>query len=384
MAEEYKTISLVNRESLSSIEDKTKTILLDLQYKVRFTSGLKFNGALGLETAILQFIGTWVQKNNHKKVFHSYQKSTAEDFSELCESIFGIAALSMADEIWSDTLEPVKKRVALEEAKQVVENLRLERFEECFTKKYFGVPYIKTPRFDKEFEMPFYNNGEVIGLGSFQGILNGILSESVSEIGRFGALTEQIDSADLGSVVWELLKNTHDHGRSQPNKKSYLMKNFRSVVIQQQNVTDDYLQQWCGDKPSAAQAAFRESWIGKSATLPFLDLSVVDFGSGFLSLAKDKVVSDDPKVVFLKCMDSGWSRLSDRNRGDGLTKVLQAVHKYKGWLRIRTGNILLEKTFVDGTEACIHADDITVMPADVAGTSVHIAFPLKIENAGVK
>ena len=79
----------------------------------------------------------------------------------------------------------------------------------------------------------------------------------------------------------------------------------------------------------------------------------------------------------MKCLEKGWSRLEDKSRGSGLTKVLNCIHKYKGWVRIRTGNLLLEKTFSEDDSPQIKREDIQVMDVCVAGTSVHISLPLQ-------
>jgi hypothetical protein len=45
-------------------------------------------------------------------------------------------------------------------------------------------------------------------------------------------------------------------------------------------------------------------------------------------------------------------------------------------LRIRTDNILIEKSFSESNEPKITRDDISVMENCVVGTAIHIALPL--------
>lgn len=377
MEENIKDFRVSGNESLTEIENKTTALIENQPYKVRFSPELKTRGALGAEAAVLQLLGTWLQKNKHKKIFHSYQGDKPEDFKKLCSSIYGIAALSMVDEVWDVGKKTLLKGLTLNEAKATVQSLREGDFSNCFKSKYFGVPYIKTPRYDKEFDMPFYNGSSVIQADAFYRIIEKILASKIAGNSRFESLKNMIDIEDLSGVLWELLKNTHDHGRHDRigNK---LSRNFRALIIQQQDVNSKYFDSWCGSNPSKAQEDFRNNWDRKKqGNYYFLDLSVVDFGSGFIDLAKEKSGLEGDKKIFLKCLEKGWSRLPGNSRGDGLTKVLNTVQKYKGWLRIRSSNMLLEKTFVAGGSAQILSEDVQVMSSSVAGTSVHISLPLE-------
>lgn len=376
MSDGFNNFPISSNESLTSIEAKTTELILDKQYKIRLVTSLNTRGSLGVEVALIQLIGTWLKFNKNKKVFHSYQKNTPESFQELCSSIYGIAALSMIEEVWDENKNKLPKGLVLNQAKSIIENLRNGEFGQSFTSRYFGVPYIKTLRYDKEFDMPFYNGEDVIKSDAFYRIVERILKDNISGFLKFESLKEMIKMEDLSDLLWELFKNTHDHGRHD-STGNINPENFRSIIIQQQDVTNAYLDQWCGEKPSIAQLKFRSNWYGKSEKHYFLDLSVIDFGAGFVELAQHKAGSKDSIDVFMKCLEKGWSRLEDKSRGSGLTKVLNCIHKYKGWVRIRTGNLLLEKTFSEDDSPQIKREDIQVMDVCVAGTSVHISLPLQ-------
>ena len=382
MNNEFENLAISGHESLTSLEEKTTKLSLDKQYKIRLPVNLNTRGALGIEVALIQLIGTWLKNNNRNNtVFHSYQKSSPESFEELCSSIYGIAALSMINEVWDVEKNKLPKGLVLDKAKHTIESLRERQFEDCFSPRYFGVPYIKKRDYDKEFEMPFYNSDEVIESGAFYRVVEQLLKEKIcfKSHSRFKSLCEMIEIEDLSSTLWELFKNSHDHGRHDA-KGNINSENFRSIMIQQQDITDAYWDQWCGVSPSDVQNKFRNIWYGKSLRLSFLDFSVVDFGDGFFELAKSKANTEDSVEVFIKCMQQGWSRLDDKSRGSGLTKVLNCIQKYKGWLRIRTSNLLLEKTYSENDSPLIERSDIRVMNTYVAGTSVHISLPLPSFN----
>ena len=95
-----KTLEVKKAETLHSLEEKVRQLGSDVDYKLRLPASLNTRGALGIEVAVLQLIGTWLRSNNKKHIFHSHQKDNADDFKELCESVYGIAVLSLVDEIW--------------------------------------------------------------------------------------------------------------------------------------------------------------------------------------------------------------------------------------------------------------------------------------------
>jgi hypothetical protein len=379
MDTEFKTLEVSREESFGSIEDLYKNILTEQKLKLRLPASLHSSGALGLEVAVIQLLGTWLRTGAYTKIFHSYQDANINDFKKLCESIYGLAALSLADEVWSKSGEKVPRGMALSNAAETIENLRNKKFEYSFKSHYFGVPCIKKPTYDQEFNVPIYNGNEVIESNAFFRQIKQIIDAKIGTPGRIEKLDDIVDIQDLSELLWELFKNTHDHGREAVNH-SDLSLNFRGLIIQQQNIDDEYVERWCGKSPSQHQIQLRNSWRLRGQKHQVLDLSVVDFGEGFIKLANAKAGSPDTNegkiCTALKCFEEGWSRFPKRNRGSGLTKVLQGIQKYKGWLRIRTDNILIEKSFSESNEPKITRDDISVMENCVVGTAIHIALPL--------
>ncbi|MBU2887474.1 hypothetical protein KO507_17045 [Gilvimarinus agarilyticus] len=377
MSQEYTNYRVSAKESLSSIERKLSDLIKDKPYKIRLPAKLNNDGALGVEASVLQLLGTWIRKNRHKKIFHTYQKGEAQEFSKLCTSMYGICALSLTDEVWDVSGERLKRGMVLNYAKDSVDALKRGDFANSFKSKYMGIPFIKTPSYDRELEMPLYNNSDVIESSAFYRIFENILREKIAGYSRFETLKKSIDLHDLSDLLWEVFKNTHDHGRSHVNGDS-IATNFRTVIIRQPDIDKSYFDGWLGDNPTPAQKKFVEYWKDKNfEKYPFIDLSVVDFGEGFVEMARGKAGSLDGKMVFFQCLESGWSRLSGKSRGEGLSKVLSAVRKHNGWLRIRSGKFLIEKTFEAEMGESLSFGDIQEMDEEVSGVSFHVSFFLK-------
>ena len=94
MSDNYKSLVIYRKESLESIEEKYKDLLLNKQYKLRLPSSINSAGALGIEVAVIQLIGTWLRRGEYKKIFHSYQNSTVNDFEKICSSLYGLIWIS--------------------------------------------------------------------------------------------------------------------------------------------------------------------------------------------------------------------------------------------------------------------------------------------------
>jgi hypothetical protein len=375
----YKDLKVALNESLETIEKKLSNLNAGDNYKLRPVAGLKTKGALGIEVAVIQLIGTWIGKTENS-VCHTYHDSAPESFDELCSTIYGIAALSMADNVWSMTKERLSRSTVLSGAVASIGSLRAEEFSKSFKSRYVGIPCIRKPTYDKEFFMPIYNGDDVVDADAFYNIMKNALSDTIGDNSRYERFDNNVGLVEISNMLWELFKNTHDHGRHD-EKGNELSSNFRSLIIQQQDVTDGYLDNWCGNKPTNAQNIFRANLDNKDGNNHILDISVIDFGKGFVELAKKKSGLNSEKEIFLKCLENGWSRLSKGNRGVGLTKVLKKVNEHKGWVRIRSGNLLLEKAFSAEGDREVTVNDITEMNSYVVGTSFHVSIPL---NSSIK
>jgi len=384
----YKSLDIKRGESLNSLEEKYKGLLSGQQYKLRLPSSLHSAGGLGVEVALIQLIGTWLRVGEYTKIFHSHQDPTADAFEEICLSMYGLTTLTLVDEITSASGDKVPKGMALQGAINTMESLKIGDYEKCFRSRYFGVPCIKTPTYDNEFHAPFYNGENIIDSDAFYKQIVKILENKIGEKGRKSTLKSMIDFRDLSELLWELFKNTHDHGR-EDTLGDFLPLNLRGFLIQQNDLTKDYLDIWCGETPSITQQNLRKNWKNNESKNFVLDISIFDLGSGFFDLVQTKTGVDandkGRKAAILKCFEEGWSRLPKSNRGSGLTKVLQCINKYHGWLKVRTDNIVIEKTFVEGDSPFITENDINILDSKVVGTSIHISLrinPVEITASG--
>lgn len=377
MQSNQKTLQIKKNESLSSLERKILEVSQDKGMKLRVPSKLDTRGILGVEVALIQLIFTWLSENNENSTFHSYSSSKA-DFSALCNSMYGILLLTLPQTILDDSKLVVNRREALSGAVDSMNQLKNRVYKNIFPPQYFGVPCIRKRNYRREFDMPLYSGRteEVIESGEFETFFTKVLSGAVLKTQGKGANLMKIGIGAISEIFWELFKNTHDHGR----KDTYgniLKNNFRGFIWQRQHVTEKYLDGWCGDTGSESQVAFRNSLLShKSARPGILDMSVFDMGEGIVPLSKTKSGKTDDEDVLLWCLEKGNSRLHRPSGGAGFNKVIDKVIDHGGWLRIRTGNLILEKVFVEGCSVAISRGDVSRTDSFAKGTTVHISIPL--------
>ena len=186
-------------------------------------------------------------------------------------------------------------------------------------------------------------------------------------------------------MVWELFSNTHHHGR-EDCYGNIIKSNLRAIIVQQQDITTKYIQAWNDSEPAKVFQKIWHDYLSKQSTskhLHVLDISVIDLGGGLAEVAErrklcDLTASEEINVTY-KCINTSWSRTGRANRGSGFLNVLRCVQKHKGWLRIRTGRVVIEKTFQQEDRAEIAKSDIKFLECPVVGTSIHISFPLNEE-----
>lgn len=382
---ETKTITINEVVTFSDIEKHIEDIGNGEQYKIRLPYKLNTSGSLGVEVALIQLIGTWLYTGDYKKIFHSYTKMedlNSDSFGELCSSMYGIMTLALADEIWATGGEPIARSQALAPAVDIMNFLRKKDYSKAFKSRYFGVPCIRRDSYDKEFDVPLYNNKNIINEIPFTNLIINVLNSNFLSKTKTDFLSKLIDPSDLGRLIWELFSNTHDHGR-EDKKGNVIRRNLRGIVLQQQEIHNKYFENWLDGSKNTPLVNLRQDWsnISESKNLQMLDISAIDFGEGYAGLLSNIDIRDvgEDEEIFLtqKCMNENWSRTGRPNRGSGITKALECACKYRGFIRIRTGRVVVEKYYSkDSPSWKINREDLRFTGNYVRGVSFHISIPL--------
>ena len=221
------TITIRKDVNFKDIEELSKKIIKQPNTTLRLPNTLNTSGIFGIEGLVLQLIATWLRtEGNH--ILHTFVDDPEDEnqFSDMCNSLYGICALSLSSEILSVKKIKISRKTSLSLAVDRIKKVRDERFSEAFKGFYLTIPSIKAPRNNSEFLSPFYNGERVVGRGKFLQITKDALSAVIKEK-RNNYLSDSI-IINLSEIIRELFTNTHKHARKCVNG-NVLEKNFRSV-----------------------------------------------------------------------------------------------------------------------------------------------------------
>jgi len=349
---------------------------------LQIPNAFSFSGGFGLEGASLQVLSTWL-RSSESHIIHTSTKHPAQSdsFESLCNHLFGLCALRLADTILSATKTEVPIQTALKPAIPIFEKLRREDYKNAFKGMYLAIPAIKAPAIknsrDREYDSPLYNNEQVVGSEKFLQItkmaLASVLPQSISTNPLDPKLLENISE-----IIRELFTNTHRHARSDVNEHPY-GKNFRGIIFNTIMLKRARVRELSS---SGSSVLFFSEWIPSGEkTFKALDITVVDSGPGYARrwhrLDKDNLSLDQEKEAIIQCFKKHRSSDYTDSSGSGLTNVLRDIKALRGWFRLRTGRTLIEKSFFDqsGTSA-IELNDIREMDTFMEGVTFNFIIPL--------
>jgi len=158
--------------------------------------------------------------------------------------------------------------------------------------------------------------------------------------------------SDLSEIIFELFKNTHEHGRTKITG-GYYFPNVRNVTLRtirrkkSAYLADDEL-------PESVKEYFNNNLpLTEQSDFIMFEISILDSGPGLVCRYSNtddlSTLTINEEVTFtreclLKHKTSSNAYLSNI-KGEGLDKVMQLLNG-KGFLRIRTGRLDLFRNFI--------------------------------------
>lgn len=381
---ELKNIRILKSIIFSDIESLYSQIDFGLNYKVQVPNNLSHSGAFGIEGAVLQLFFT-VMRNSNILISHTAVNSVedSELYSDLCNNLLGLCALRLSDRIITNDKRPVDLKVALRPSIPIFQSIRSESFLSAFKGPYLALPSVKSPaRKDarsRELSMPFYNNENLVGAEKFLQITGNAI-KSIYPLFKTHNLDKQKSISNISEIIRELFSNTHRHARTD-YKGNYYDKNVRAVTYKLNSLDRKRMQEIA--KSGGGRLAKFIGWCLPQENEKFyaLDITVIDSGPGFArrwtGLEKDQIDSEMEKDAVIECFKKHTSSASDASSGSGLSNVLKDLKRLNGWMRLRTGRTLVEKSFFnyEGSTS-IKRSDIKMMEAFVEGATFNVVIPI--------
>jgi hypothetical protein len=151
---------------------------------------------------------------------------------------------------------------------------------------------------------------------------------------------------DLQVIIWELIKNTHDHATKDELNEVDLSPNIRGLYLKIHRSSKEVFIE--NAKESTGLQSYYENTL-KSGDNFILEISVFDSGPGlakrFLGREwKENLLIKEEVNIIKRCLVKGVSSLEGMEgkiRGYGLNNVLKTLSKKQGFLKIRSGKAAL-------------------------------------------
>ena len=381
-----KSLVVKRTVNLSELERALVAIGSGEGIELRLPNSLRDVGPLGIEAYLIQLVLTWIRSGENKKVLHTYlgAQQPASNFSTLCEHVYGICALSMADTILSVDRQNIPRRLALGPAIERMERTRRRDFKSAFKGMYVALPCIKGASGGGELDSPLYNGADVVAIDQFRRIVREALFATLpSKVLQSTVDENYLDP--IAEIVRELFTNTHNHARHD-EKGNQLLKNLRCVIFRQQKVSKKTFENWLqAGGGSKVKFGARKKFFETDGGASVLEIAIIDGGPGFAGRwtgkAEGALDLEEERLAVLECFKKHRSTQSHPSAGSGLSNVQRALARAGGWFRLRTGRVEIEKGYLDESgDIEIRASDVKAREAGAAGAAFNFTIPLRVQR----
>jgi len=372
---------VISRElTPSKIDELASKLANDANVILRLGSrGVKFGESLGLESQLIQLLATWYRSPNSSKIVRTYVGDASKDgFESLCQSISGMAYLTLCDEVLLDDGKTKASRSeAFRSAIGSIEKLANFEFKGAYKGRKIFFPCLKPSQNNGQIS-PLYQRGKISTQGEFNYIMQECLKGVLGHM-QFKLLGNKFH-LNVGSCIYELFKNTDEHSLKDQHG-NYFIKSVRGISVSVKQYELKNLEGVLGKKSSNyVQFLTRENQVKKYTT--FLEISVVDTGIGYAKnwyqykgKPLDLVSIDDEKEAILKCFEKHKTTKGTTSSGSGLTTVLSCLKDLNAGFILRTGRTLTSWYSTDNSDR-VESSNIEIKVNELSGTSFSILVPL--------
>ncbi len=351
--------------------------------------------SIGGEAALLQLLFCWASLNPNGQLnlkFSSQDEDFAHQLDKLSHRAFGFVGLLMAHDVLSS--DGISCREAGYQAcnARVSEILSSTDIEESLEKAVYGhrtfLPCVDHS--SKSKITPFYySNGKFRDRIDFRTLTEQLLERRSDS---FAKSNKEILEG-LGSVIFELMHNTHDWARTDL-ENCPLKKSIRGVLFTRFTFPVSGISNAAGDNLAITQYMQSLAARSQDSNLRFVEISVFDCGPGLAArwlsrpISKDVTLSEEYEAC-LACLGKHTSTSDESYRGLGLYDVMQTLNQLSAYIRIRSGRVAMERDFIslptsdsekaEGPKlplALEHVERIKGL-AMASGTLITILFPIR-------
>ncbi|MES2811504.1 MAG: hypothetical protein V4670_03455 [Bacteroidota bacterium] len=304
----------------------------------------------GITSLLIQYINTWLRLRSGNLIIE-----TKEDYSDLedvirQDYIFPSVIMAWDKGIYDlkgnnikHLIRPINERIV--DAMQSLESFPLinKEFKQQKGYKSLLTCFDHLPM-EKGYLDCFYLDNRYIPSEEY---LMNSLEETLNYVLTFNqAAREKLLSIkkDLISIIYELMKNTHDWARTDNNSK-LLNPNNRGLLIKfikktKENFTENYRNH------NGLKSYFESFTTNIKDELYFIEISVFDSGIGYVNrfTSSDELPSIQEQISIVKdCLikhNTSDKSLEKENKGIGLDKIMNVLNQ-KGVFILKTNNVFV-------------------------------------------
>lgn len=362
-----KGLSLADIESHLSLPD------LGLRQLV-IPHDLSEGGALGRSMQFAQFLLTWSRRGQNSTLYTYLEEDHPGAYQKFISRAYGLAAAFYADQVLSNRGKGADiRRSLLESAKPRIEAMHQADlsqtaysgsviefiFIEGAKRHYHGALYRRAPTASdladtelhkrcirRAWECNRMLNEWLKHLGIRKDVIRDLLGE-YSSTGITIQKSNDSEDGTLGRVLSEAFENTCLHAFRNVDGSKF-KRNFRCVKLAKHNtVGREHIKNFELSSIGAVKdseiyfntLADKDRGYGRK-NIEFLEFSILDSGPGFAASIRNAVggIGNDLEAV-ARCFESNVSSQIQISAGKGLYRILFAIHKLDGFLRLRTDTV---------------------------------------------
>ena len=346
--------------------------------EVFIPNSLKNAGLLGVEGFLIQVLVGWYRSGGKRSTRLYLENGFVNDD---LKNLLLQAVLGLSDTVSTISGHVVDKKLALDVLAFKLGELKKLKFKESFKGPYLALSSIKTEMSDLEFVSPFYGLDDLVGGNDFEKLTNLALEKALLGIkGRMDKINP-VRVSNISNIIYELFSNTHKHARNHVNG-DVIRRNVRGVVFNGNKISKSRINQ-VADESSFKLKMLSDDWFSSMSkeSMHVLEITVVDGGPGYARrwLKKDalSISKEEEVAAILECFQKHNSSSPYASSGSGLTTVMRSLRSLHGWFRLRTGSMVVERSFANGEgELFISKKDISDAGVFLEGAVFSVVVPL--------
>lgn len=311
--------------------------------------GIKYLGA-GAEAALIQLLLTWANKSDSRRLILPKLTSPEEYADRLVSRLFGrVAALICTSAHLKGSQSDVSRILKARAEKIILDRYyKYEVSRQNVSARAVSVLCVDTVGYGEPrtvYEEDMSGKPAVKSVSGFVKLAEQAIGSIIQDYEQRGLTVDRDFVRALGSLLFELFSNTHDHARynfdGKPRRisaRGFQIRVHESDDLALRNMAEGY-------EPLSHYIRQLPAIITRNRQL--LEVSVFDSGPGFaqqrLKRSLEDVSLDQEREAVDECFVRGSTTKAHSRYGQGLPQVVALLRARSGFMHLRTGRLSLHR-----------------------------------------